>query len=239
MRSSLLVILLGAIPAFAGVISKPTAGFFDSYSNPGVTGNIHTTINGAAVAGVACFGGFCPGEGTPGAGPDFNVSDPLTMKITSFGASCQNNLGCSVFVEANFSFYATAAAQYAVTLAIDGSGSQGLKFSYGGGLFNDNTGFGLGGNQTITIPITSNITGGIPPQGAINDSFSMGTIDVNAGDRIFAYVQMNLPLGMFRSINLPDSLTLTLADTAAVPEPATLGLMVAALAALAIGRKRL
>ncbi|MBS1828882.1 MAG: PEP-CTERM sorting domain-containing protein [Acidobacteria bacterium] len=239
MRTLFLSLVLSALPAMAGLISNPTAGIFDGFANAGVSGSYAGPAGTASVTGTACYDGFCPGQAVPGAGPDYNVSDPLTMKLTSFQADCELRTGpCGGAADAYFSFFATANAQYEARFAIDGTASTGLTFLFGGFLINNTAQTGIFGNQTLAIaPVNS--TGGPVPLANINDSFTLGTLNVNAGDQIYARVSVNFPfLPAGRSINLPDSLTLTLVDTS-VPEPATLGLMAAALAALVIGRKRL
>lgn len=214
----------------AGSISNPTAGFFDGgFTNSGVTQSI--------TEGTACFGGFCPGEAVPGPGPNYNVSDPLSMRITSFQVQCRALGECAVYVEADFSYFATTAGQYSAVLSIDGTAGYGVNFDYGASLFNQNTFDVVFGNQTVAIPLGNSSSP--TDTTAFSDSFTLGTINVNPGDRILATIFLSDPdLFALRIINLPDSLTLTLVDTA-VPEPATLGLMAAALAALVIGRKRL
>jgi hypothetical protein len=241
LRTQFLALLLSAIPAMAGVISNPTVDFLNPFTTAGVTNSFSGVVNGTASgSGTACYDGFCPGQAVPGAGPDYNVSDPLTMKITSFDVTCNLRAGgnCVGTVDAFFSFYATANAQYAASFAIDGQASGGLTLNFGGSMINYTAQTGLVGNRTLSVPL-GNTSGALPPLADINDSFSLGTLNVNAGDQIYARVTLNVPvLPPVRSILLPDSLTLTLVDTA-VPEPATLGLMAAVLAAVVIGRKRL
>lgn len=222
----------------AGLISNPTAGIFDSaYTNAGVTGSFSGQAFNASFSATACFDGFCPGQAVPGAGPDYDVSDPLTMKLTGFQTVCASGFGCQGLADAYFSFVATQNAQYGASFAIDGYASPGLNLNFGGLLVNQNTSTSLSGNQTLAVPPVSIV--GPVQMVEINDSFSLGTLNVSAGDRILARVSLIFPaMGPGESIILPDSLTLTLADTA-VPEPATWGLMAAALAVLVIGRTRL
>ncbi|MBS1828883.1 MAG: PEP-CTERM sorting domain-containing protein [Acidobacteria bacterium] len=235
MRTLFLSVVLSALPAMAGLISNPTAGIFDGFTNAGVTGSFSGQPH-AVISGTACYDGFCPGQAVPGAGPDYNVADPLTMKLTSFQAECAPSASaCGGYVDAYFSFYATANAQYAASFSIDGQGSGNQSLLYGGFLLNQNTSVMLFGNQTMSLPPV-NSTSFPAPLATINDSFSLGTINVNAGDQIYARISLGIDLVQGQTILLPDSLTLTLVDTS-VPEPATLGLMAAAVAALVIGRK--
>ncbi|MFN7938055.1 MAG: PEP-CTERM sorting domain-containing protein [Bryobacteraceae bacterium] len=239
MRIGLLSILLGAIPAMAGVINNPTAGVFDGgHTQTGVSNAYSGTAGTATLTGTACFGGFCPGEAAPGAGPSYNVADPLNMRLTSALLECNDGAGCGASVFVDFSFVATTTAQYQVNFDINGTGSSNLSLAFGGFVYNQNTAAYLNGNQTYVIPTPLNSTQSSVR--AINDSFTLGTIDVNAGDQIYAGLTLFVPqMGLGRFISLPNSLDLTLVDTASVPEPATLGLMALGLAALVMGRKRL
>ncbi|MBL8176128.1 MAG: PEP-CTERM sorting domain-containing protein [Bryobacterales bacterium] len=241
MRSAFLAILLGAVPAMAGLISNPTAGVFDgSLSNSGVSNQFSGPAGEATLTATACFGGFCPGQGQAGPGPDYSVSDPLNVRLTGVDLRCLDTNGCNgVFVQANFSFYATRSTQYAAHVGIDGFAPPKSELLYGGLLLNWTTLTGVSGNRTLVTQ--SPINGTVNPRSnvVINDSFSLGTLDVNAGDQVVANLNLIVPfLAAGRGISLPDSLTMTLVDTN-VPEPATLGLMVLGLAALVVGRKRL
>jgi len=239
LRFALCTILLGAIPALAGVINNPTAGIFDGgHLQTGVSNGYFGSAGNATLTATACFGGFCPGEALPGSGPSYNVADPLNMRLTSATLQCIVLSGCpGAYVSADFSFVATTTGQYQVNFDINGTGSSNLSMAFGGYVFNLNTSAFLNGNQTYVIPAPLNATRPLP--GEISDSFTLGTFNVNAGDTIYAQVELYVPNFTFNQfISLPNSLDLTLVDTA-VPEPATLGLMALGLAAFAIGRKRL
>jgi len=160
------------------------------------------------------------------------------MRLTDALLKCDNVAGCQgAYITADFSFVATTTAQYQVNFDINGTGSAKLSLAFGGYLFNLNTSAFLSGNQTYVIPAPLNATRPLP--GEISDSFTLGTIDVNAGDQIYASLSLYVPNFSFNQfLSLPNSLDVTLVDTA-VPEPATLGLMALGFAALAIGRKRL
>ncbi|MBL8220846.1 MAG: PEP-CTERM sorting domain-containing protein [Bryobacterales bacterium] len=223
------------------MISNPTAGVFDGgHSMVGVSNAYTGSAGNGYLTGTACFGGFCPGEATPGSGPDYDVANPLSMRLTSATFECLSVNGCdSTFVFVDFSFKATATAQYQVNFHLNGMGPANFSITFGGWLFNSNTlAYLPPGNQTFVTPGPVNSTG--PPRGGnINDSFSLGTMDVNAGDQIYAAMQLYIPeFSTGQIVTLPNSFDLTLVDTA-VPEPATLGLMALGLAAFAIGRKRL
>ena len=225
MRLTLFAALLTALPgAFAGTISNPAT------SIQGLpAGTVYKSISefdlggGATAYATACFDPYCGQKAGPG--PDFTISDPLTVRLTNVFVSC--SVDCTTSnLTALFTFVSPVSASYSMSMAIDGNSTPNyhlITSVYGW----DNAGGFAGGNQSIVSSAG----------GAINSSFDFGTLDVTAGATVNISMAMLFSGSQPFFINMPDSMTVTLVDTS-VPEPATLGFVAAGLAALAFARKR-
>lgn len=254
MKHFLTVALITMPTAFAGVlISNPTTGVASpGFGTSGVTSTVTNVALGAGAtgSGTACFAPFCPGGDTPGAGPDYDVLDPVTFRFTDVSIVCTAT--CSnLTLRAAFSFTATSSGLFNIGVGVDGS-STASAF----GLITGTIGNGsspLVGNQTFSyvqgVIIGPGDTGGTgnstvsPPGGigttpitkkpAIQDSFQLGTLAIEQGQTVSGQLIIRVDSMNSGTLSFTDSVTMSLVD---VPEPASLAFLAMGLAALALAR---
>ncbi|MFN7938060.1 MAG: PEP-CTERM sorting domain-containing protein [Bryobacteraceae bacterium] len=227
MRKLFLSAVLLMMPsAFAGVlISDPTVGVVSSgFGTSGVTRSVTNVAlgSGASGSGTACFAPFCPGGSTPGAGPDYEVLDPVTFRFTNVAISC-NIVGCAnLNFRAAFSFVATSSGVVHVGVGMEGSSTANVSGLISGFIGNGSS--FVAGNQTFTTSVSAP---------SIHDSFELGNFAVEQGQTIRGYLLIQVETMSRGVLSFPDSVTMTLVD---VPEPATLGFLTLGIAALGLAR---
>ena len=220
-------VLLMMPSAFAGVlISDPTVGVVSSgFGSSGVTRSVTNVVlsSGASGSGTACFAPFCPGGSTPGAGPDYEVLDPVTFRFTNVAILC-NVVSCeNLNFRAAFSFVATSSGVVHVGVGMDGSSTANVSGLISGFIGNGSS--FVAGNQTFTTST--------PQATSIRDSFELGNFAVEQGQTIRGYLLIQVESMSRGVLSFPDSVTMTLVD---VPEPATLGFLIVGIAALGLAR---
>lgn len=220
-------VLLMMPSAFAGVlISNPTTGVVPSgFGTSGVTSSV-TNVGlgtGATGSGTACFAPFCPGGSTPGAGPDYDVLDPVTFRFTNVSIVCSSATCGNLNLRAAFSFVATSSGLFNLGVGMEGSATSSVSGLITGFIGNGSS--FLLGNQTYTTSI--------PQAPSIQDSFELGTLAIEQGQTIQGYLLIHVDSMSRGTLRFPDSVTMTLVD---VPEPATLGFLGLGLTALGLAR---
>src|SRR4051794_3008438 len=113
MRTSFLGWVLWAASAASAAnitVSDPTVYINQGFVGSSPVGTVNASLTNqvagnSSLTATACYDGYCPGQGVPGAGPDFLVNDPLTLKITDYTYSCTFAAGspCATSVGAFFS----------------------------------------------------------------------------------------------------------------------------------------
>src|SRR4051812_21887409 len=96
MRTSFLGWLLltaSAAPTASITISDPAVYIYEATAGNSPVGTVTASVTdqvagNSSLTATACFDGYCTGQGAPGAGPDFLVNDPLTVKLTDFTFRC-------------------------------------------------------------------------------------------------------------------------------------------------------
>jgi len=217
--NSLLLGLLIGTAAFAGVITDP----FTTVGGPGGSSGGSTPVNtfgdsgsGYTFTGTACFDGFCPGQATPGHGPDFTVNDPITMHGTAFTMTCMSAAGCGK-IGAAFDFNFTtvdpaSGTMVPISFSLDGTAPANYSFTV------DVTAETCSPCTTLDSGVQTVMADGL---GNFNLTFGLGNLTLKnsfAGDITFSF-----PNGLAdgQSINLPGSATLSFASApvSAAPEP--------------------
>ena len=238
-------ILLTASAASAAsvTIGEPTAYIYQTNAGASPTGTVTASVTGQVVGNssltaTACFDGYCPGQGVPGAGPNFLVNDPLTLKLTDFSYSCTFAAGssCNTIVAGFFSWVDVdlANATVPVTLSIDGFASN----SVGIGLSMEIETCDLSGNDCSTI--SSGLVSPTFTDTAFAGTFNLGNFTLKGlSNAEIDIVLGNVPLG--ESVIMPGSLTVTLGTPVvnAVPEPATTATLIAGLCAMGLAARRI
>jgi hypothetical protein len=233
--------------AMAGTvtITNPSADLFPP-GNPGgpdedgllsVTPN-SATVGGYTTTGTACYDGYCPGEGgVAGSGPDYSINGPITVRMTSLTISCSQAGGCPGEVEpsAEFVFQPLSFGSGTVlplTLAVDGTAPAGFSLLVGGSAAS----FDSGGDLIDNVdPPDQMVTAN--GSGMFSAMFNLGNLSVSTGTlKAQLFIQV-VDLGNGQSVNLPDSLTLTLGSASAAPEPGTIALLLAGLGLIAYKRR--
>jgi len=256
LKKQLLTAVLLMMPsAFAGVlISNPTTGVVSSgLGTSGVTATVTNVALGTGVtgSGTACFAPFCPGGSTPGAGPDYDVLDPVTFRFTDVSIVCTAPSCGNFTMRAAFSFVATSSGLFDIGVGVDGFSTGGASGSITGVIGNGSsflvgnqtfsylqsvivrpggTGGGTGnGTATNTLPGTTTTT----KQPGIQDSFQLGTLAIEQGQTVRGQLIIRVDSMNASTLSFPNSVTMSLVD---VPEPASLAFLAMGLAALAVAR---
>lgn len=191
---------------------------------PGPTNN----YSNAPIIATQCFVGFCPGQNVPGPGPSYQVSDPLTLRMTNFSLQCPfaNCLGFGFSPNADFTLPVAGSAD--VSIHIDGTAPANFP---GLDLF-----IVIQGNSFNFAPQNVHV----PVDGLGNFSLNMGlgSISWSAGEvmKIVPNISAeNMTLG--QTVLMPSSFDVTLTSTA-TPEPATFLWTISALLCLFTARRR-
>jgi hypothetical protein len=160
-------------------ITNPIFGVF----GPGAGGNgplSETTggtdaSSGYTYSATGCFEGYCPGEGTAGAGPNYDVTGPITLRGTDATLSC-GMAQCTGQAQIDFDVSYDPVSQtpgtvLPVTFSIDGTATPNLAFAVDAEVQADNAGFvQIGAVGTGLTNITADGTG------AFSAMFNLGNI---------------------------------------------------------------
>jgi hypothetical protein len=233
-------VLATAVVGLAGTvtITNPDIGVFGpGNGSAGIAlsqtgGGGPALSSGFSYTATACIEGYCPGEGTQGPGPNFDVTGPVTFRGTDATISCglAQCTSSDTQIDLDFSYQPVSQAPgtvLPVLFSIDGTATPNLAFAVDAEVYSDNTGFvQIGQVGTGLTSITADGTG------AFSAMFNLGSITTGTGlmKASLTLFVSNMTDGQF--VTLPDSGVITLGASSSAPEPASLALMLAGLGGL-------
>ena len=244
MKSILLGLALLAATAAANpvIINQPTTRLYQSGFGSSPTGSVTMSVSnqvgfGGTLSATACFDGYCPGQAIPGAGPDFFVNDPLTLKVTDLTYTCNPlSLYCTGNLGAFFDWFDVdlANVNVPVTLSVDGTALNGIDLSF---LVEwescDLIGNNCEGHNTFSLAPTFN-------GNTFSSSFNLGSLTFQGQTHFELDVTFNFVPGG-ETVTMPGSMTVTLGSAGAAaspaPEPGTISIALAGLSLLAIHQR--
>ena len=200
-----------------------------------LSASVNTAGSGGYIfSGTACFDGYCPGQGTPGAGPNYSVNDPLTMRATAISLTCMSatcGAGINMFFDFSMDFVDPPAGSIeAVTVNLDGTGPAGSVLSVDGGVAT------CGSPcssilSVVQIPNTSITANG---SGMFSQTLNLGNLTF-LGTELKVGLNLNLTnaLTTGQTITLPNSASVSFTTVAAsAPEPSSAALIAVGFALL-------
>ncbi len=220
-------ILLGNFSLLqATAISNPLI-----YGNPGVSASFSIPPGGPfALSATTCFVAFCPGEGAPGPGPVYVVSDPLTSRIARFVSVCIVDSCLGYGFNSNSNFVLPVAGSADVMLHVHGIGPPNNNSLTTGVLIVID---GVNGIATPQLPLSTDSLGNF------GLDLDLGTVSWAAGANVL--IDPNLftgstTFGQRFTLTSPYDVVLTIVAT---PEPATSLAVGSALLLLLLARRRI
>lgn len=235
-----LCVALAASVGVAGVITTPgiqITGPGGSNSAPHLTDTLSLSVpSGYSFTGTGCFDGYCPGQGTEGAGPNFTVNDPLTFRATAITVTCNSTTTCGATdIDFFFSFNTvsqTPGTILPVTFSVDGTAPNLFSFNVEGASSNSSCTPSCSGVDSGIQSISADGTG------QFSQTFNLGNLTINGGLLKANLVLSLTGLGAGQSITMPNSMVLQIGSASGAPEPSTLALMLAGMGGLGLLLRR-